>query len=50
MMNDEGQQSNRQDMLKAVKERKYETVSFKKGVSGTVFKGNNFLVIWKKGK
>jgi hypothetical protein len=48
LMDDDNQQSNRLDMLKAIKARNYEKIAFSEGVSGAVFKGNEFLVVWKR--
>ncbi len=42
-------QSNRPDMLQAIQERKYPEISFKQEISGAVFSGNNFLVVWRHG-
>ncbi len=43
-----GQQSNRQDMLKAIADRGYPGLSFSRPILGTVFSGRDFLQVWAR--
>lgn len=49
LMADENQQSNRADMLEAIRERAYPRKSFRQKVSGAVFEGREFQVLWERG-
>jgi hypothetical protein len=48
LMKDTHQQSNRSDMLDAIKRRNYPAVNSKHEISGAVFEGNDFLVMWER--
>ncbi len=48
LMADENQQSNRADMLEAIRERAYPLRSFRQKVSGAVFEGREFQVLWER--
>lgn len=50
LMDHLGQQSNRQDMLQAIVTRAFDSKTFHKSISGTVFEGNQFLVVWERKK
>jgi len=49
LMADENQQSNRADMLEAIRERAYPRKNFRQKVSGAVFEGREFQVLWEWG-
>jgi hypothetical protein len=50
LMNSRNQQSNRQDMLAAIATEGYPVLALRKPISGAVFDGKEFLVVWKKGQ
>jgi hypothetical protein len=47
LMQSKHQQSNRQDMLEAIFKRKYEKLKTQNLIDGTLFHGNEFLLMWK---
>lgn len=48
LMADDNQQSNRHDMLEAIRSRGYRRRVLRTGVSGAVFEGKEFLVLWER--